>query len=120
MTTNSRTELKADFETHWKLCDDVGTSGFYPFAIDENRNVHARQFPKRAGYHEDPAGVAASALGAYLAVHQVFGLSGDGWKSYRVIQGVAMGRPSVIRSEVFIEDNEIRRTRIKGSAIVDS
>jgi PhzF family phenazine biosynthesis protein len=114
-------QLKPDFETLWKLCDDVGTSGFYPFGIDENGNVQARQFPKRAGYNEDPAtGVAASALGAYLAAHQVFGHSGDGWQSYRVIQGVAMGRPSVIRSEVFVEDNEIRRTRIKGSAIVDS
>ncbi len=39
--------------------------------------------------------------------HQVFGLSGDGCPSYRVIQGVTMGRPSVIRSEVFIKNGEI-------------
>ena len=114
-------QIKPDFDYLWKFCDDVGTSGFYPFAIDENNNVHARQFPKRAGYNEDPAtGVAASTLGAYLAAHEVFGHSDDGWQSYRVIQGVAMGRPSVIRSEVFIEDSEIRRTRIKGSAVENS
>ena len=110
--------LEPDFEYIWRLCDDVNTSGFYPFAIDEIGDVHARQFPKRAGYNEDPAtGVAASALGAYLAAQRVLGKSDHGWQSYRVIQGVAMGRPSVIRSEVFIEDREIRRTRIKGSAV---
>ena len=113
-------QLEPNYEELWRLCDDVGTSGFYPFAFDENGHVHARQFPNRAGYNEDPAtGVAASALGAYLALHRILGDPGEGWQSYRVIQGVAMGRPSVIRSEVFIEDGEIRRTRITGSALED-
>lgn len=116
-TVATLNQLEPNYEELWRLCDDVGASGFYPFALDENGNVHARQFPKRAGYNEDPAtGVAASALGAYLATHRV--LEGDaGWQSYRIIQGVAMGRPSVIRSEVFIEDGKIKRTRIIGSAV---
>jgi PhzF family phenazine biosynthesis protein len=114
-------DLKPNFKHLWELCDEFNTSGFYPFAIEQNRKqcVHARQFPKRAGYNEDPAtGVAASALGAYLTKHKVLGPLKDGWNSYKVIQGVIMGRPSIIISETFIQENEIIRTRIKGNALV--
>ena len=76
----------------------------------------ARQFPKRAGYNEDPAtGVAASALGAYLARHQVLPVA-EGWNRYTVMQGFAMGRPSVIYSEIQIEDSSITGTRVRGMA----
>lgn len=112
--------LKPDFEYLWKLCDEFNITGFYPFVIEKNSEqcVYARQFPKRAGYNEDPAtGVAASALGAYLTKNKVFGPFQDGWDSYKVIQGVAMGRPSIIISETFIQENEIIRTRIKGNAL---
>ncbi|MEZ2737170.1 PhzF family phenazine biosynthesis protein, partial [Aneurinibacillus aneurinilyticus] len=83
--------------------------------------VQARQFPKRAGYNEDPAtGVAASALGAYLTENKVFYPLKDGWNSYKIIQGIAMGRPSIIKSETFIQENKIIRTRVKGNAIENS
>lgn len=113
-------QLRPNFDYLWNLCDEVNTSGFYPFAFEQNskRSVQARQFPKRAGYNEDPAtGVAASALGAYLTEHNVYGLSNSGWNSFRIIQGVAMGRPSIINSETFIQENEIIRNRIKGNAL---
>ncbi|MDO4943402.1 MAG: PhzF family phenazine biosynthesis isomerase [Lachnospiraceae bacterium] len=68
--------LNLDFPYLWELCDKYGTTGFYPFTQEHMETgeivYHARQFPKRAGYNEDPAtGVAASALGAYLAQFDV-------------------------------------------------
>ncbi|MFQ3544613.1 PhzF family phenazine biosynthesis isomerase [Halobacillus rhizosphaerae] len=113
--------LNPNFEYLWELCDQFRTTGFYPFAIEPNSKncVQARQFPKRAGYDEDPAtGVAASALGAYLAENKYFSQLMEGWNRYRIIQGVAMGRPSIIQSEIFIQNNQIIKTLVKGNAKV--
>jgi len=111
--------LQPDFEYLWDLCDQYDTTGFYPFAqeVEDGRPVfYARQFPKRAGYPEDPAtGVAASALGAYLTRHRVLPVA-EGWNSFTIRQGEAMGKPSVIGSACFVEHGEITRTRVSGSA----
>lgn len=112
--------LRPDFEYLWQLCDDYDTTGFYPFApgrgADGTPVFFARQFPKRAGYDEDPAtGVAASALGAYLV--QAAGMPAQqGWNSFKILQGFAMGKPSIITSEIFLEGDKITATRIKGNA----
>ncbi|MET3508081.1 PhzF family phenazine biosynthesis protein [Halalkalibacter oceani] len=111
--------LQPDFDYLWKLCDEFNTTGFYPFALEPESgwSVQARQFPKRAGYNEDPAtGVAACALGAYLTANKVFSPLKAGWNSYRIIQGVAMERPSVIQAETFLKDDRMTRTRVKGNA----
>ncbi|WP_022792341.1 PhzF family phenazine biosynthesis protein [Marinococcus halotolerans] len=111
--------LQPDFNYLWDLCDEFNTTGFYPFAVSQQHEkyVQARQFPQRAGYPEDPAtGVAASALGAYLTAHKVLPPVEEGWNTFRIIQGVAMGKPSMIESETFVQDNQIVNTRIKGSA----
>lgn len=113
--------LQPDFEYLWELCDKYDTTGFYPFAMEkeqDNTVFFARQFPKRAGYPEDPAtGVAASALGAYLAQHQVLPIH-SGWNRYTIKQGFAMGRPSIIHSDIKLEAQQITATRICGSAYI--
>ena len=88
--------LVPDFARMKALCEILGSTGLYPFAIsDEAPNTfEARQFPKASGYPEDPAtGVAAAAL--------AFGLLAAGRVSkagrLRILQGRAMGRPSAIR-----------------------
>lgn len=111
--------LKPDFEYLWELCDKYETTGFYPFAVenvDGKEIYHARQFPKRAGYQEDPAtGVAASALGAYLT--EVFPAKVvDGWNEFLIVQGVAMGKASCIRSGTLVENSIITATKITGQA----
>ncbi|MDR2695326.1 MAG: PhzF family phenazine biosynthesis isomerase [Deltaproteobacteria bacterium] len=113
--------LDPDFECLWNVCDEYETTGFYPFAPgkDDKGNpvFFSRQFPKRAGYPEDPAtGVAASGLGAYLAHTGGYLPVKDGWNSYTILQGFAMGKPSVITSEVLLEGKQFIRTRIKGNA----
>ncbi len=110
--------LRPDFERLWALCDTYDTTGFYPFATDSGR-IWARQFPKRAGYNEDPAtGVAACALGAYLVEHAVFGEKTEGWHNLDIEQGHAMGRPSLIEVGVRVEQGQVVCTRMSGRAMI--
>ena len=111
--------LEPDFGRLWALCDEYETTGFYPFTLktrNSETDAEARQFPKKAGYAEDPAtGVAACALGAYLAR---YARSGEGWRDFRIEQGRAMGRPSVLVARMLLGPNGIERTRIDGSATI--
>ena len=111
--------LDPDYEALWDVCDRYNTTGFYPFAIEKENGetvIYARQFPNRSGYLEDPAtGVAASALGAYLTLHQLLPVH-EGWNSYTIRQGEAMGRPSIIGSDILVEEGKITRTRVRGTA----
>ncbi|MBQ7534330.1 MAG: PhzF family phenazine biosynthesis isomerase [Stomatobaculum sp.] len=111
--------LEPDFEQLWNLCDHYDTTGFYPFAIEEEKDgpvIYARQFPKRAGYPEDPAtGVAASALSAYLVQYHVMPVR-EGWNCFTIRQGEAMGRPSVIGADCLVEEGKIIKTRVCGNA----
>ena len=113
--------LEPDYEYLWEVCDKYDVSGFYPYAVQEENGspvFYARQFPQRAGYPEDPAtGVAASALSAYLTAHRLIPVS-EGWNAITVKQGESMGKPSVIGADCFVENGEITRTRVRGSAYI--
>jgi trans-2,3-dihydro-3-hydroxyanthranilate isomerase len=88
--------LQPDFPALEALCERYGSTGCYPFALSASGRyqVAARQFPVRNGYPEDPAtGVAAGALAAYLDGQ---GLGPAAAGGYRIAQGRAMGRPSLI------------------------
>ena len=114
--------LQPDFETLWSLCDTYATTGFYPFTTaggDPGTHAWTRQFPKRAGYNEDPAtGVAACALGAYFVQYALFGGKDEGWHNLKIEQGHAMGRPSIIKVGVCVEHECIVATRMSGYARV--
>jgi PhzF family phenazine biosynthesis protein len=114
--------IQPDFEKLWSLCDRYATTGFYPFTTEGgNAGTHAwaRQFPKRAGYDEDPAtGVAACALGAYLVQYAPFGGRDEGWHNFNIEQGHAMGRPSIIEVGARLEHGRIVATRMSGRARV--
>ena len=115
-------QLQPDFERLWALCDEYNTTGFYPFTrgVDKDANhAQARQFPKRAGYNEDPAtGVAACALAAYLVQYAVFGEKNEGWHNFAIEQGHAMGRASIIEVAARVEHGRIVATRMSGGAKV--
>ncbi|KAJ5923502.1 hypothetical protein N7454_008747 [Penicillium verhagenii] len=89
--------LRPDPEAIVRVCESVDSTGLYPYVVLDaaEQLFEARQFPRSAGYVEDPAtGIAAAAL--------VFGLVGDGCgivaeKPVRVRQGWAMGKASEIR-----------------------
>lgn len=112
--------LDPDLEYLWSLCDRYETTGFYPFASEtdaEGRTEFcARQFPKRAGYPEDPAtGLAAAALGSYIAAHRIVPVS-EGWNTYMIRQGEAMGKPSRMRAMILVENGGITATKVCGRA----
>jgi trans-2,3-dihydro-3-hydroxyanthranilate isomerase len=82
------------------LCDALGSTGLYPFAVDRTQplEVHARQFPRSSGYPEDAATGIAAAATLYGALH--YGLLAHGASGMTVYQGYAMGKPSCIRVEM--------------------
>jgi len=113
-------QLEPNFEELWDVCDRYETSGFYPFAPEncgKSGFYSARQFPRRAGYNEDPAtGVAACALGAYLAKYHS---QANGLQEFEILQGYAMGRPSRLTVGIFTEHGVIIKSYVSGLAILD-
>jgi PhzF family phenazine biosynthesis protein len=105
--------LQPDHRALWSLCDELEATGFYPFTRDASgADAAARQFPRDAGYDEDPAtGVAACALGAYLTTAS----GADGWNAWTIAQGRAMGRPSLITAESLRTGDGIAATRVGGT-----
>jgi PhzF family phenazine biosynthesis protein len=110
--------LAPDFEALWELCDTQRATGLYPFTRRTNKRnaeAEARQFPLRAGFPEDAAtGVAAAALGAYLARYDLACQTGH--HEFRIAQGYAMGAPSLIEAIADCADGGVNRTAIRGTA----
>ncbi len=108
--------LRPDIPALWEQCRRLGVTGAYPFTLAaEGADAAARQFPVDAGYDEDPAtGVAACALGAYLARR----LDADGRHEWTIAQGRAMGRPSLITAQALREGGSVTGTRVGGAAYV--
>jgi trans-2,3-dihydro-3-hydroxyanthranilate isomerase len=78
--------------------------------------VAARMFAPALGIAEDPAtGAAAAALGGYLAAHQ---RRVEGWTRWRIRQGEAMGRPSLIHLRTELREGALRRVEVGGSAVL--
>lgn len=95
--------LQPDFASMEALCESIGSTGLYPYAlagstVQGDPVVAARQFPKSSGYPEDAAtGIAAAALWGHLAATGVIAIGTPGpGVVCNVRQGDAMGRPSVI------------------------
>ncbi len=86
--------LKPDFGRVEWICEKIGSTGLYPFAVSGSNIFDARQFPKSSGYPEDAAtGIAAAALAfGLLEAGQATATGG----AIRVRQGRAMGRDSEI------------------------
>jgi trans-2,3-dihydro-3-hydroxyanthranilate isomerase len=112
--------LQPNDERLCALCEASEVSGLYPFVRETDMSdttAEARQFPLRAGFTEDPAtGVAAAALGAYLTRHDRDCV--DGQHEFRIAQGRAMGRPSLIEVLIDCARGQIIRTAIRGRAEV--
>lgn len=98
--------LKPDFARMEGLCERIGSTGLYPYAVSSKdaQIVDARQFPKSSGYPEDAAtGIAAAAL--------AFGLLANGMveatdRPITIRQGRAMQRPSEILVRFRLQDGQ--------------
>lgn len=82
---------------------------------DAPHAFRARMFAPELGITEDPAtGGAAAAFAGVLARFEALQ---DGWHTLPILQGVEMGRPSLIGLEVNIEAGQLAGARIAGKAV---
>ncbi len=109
--------LRPDFARIEALCDDLGSTGLYPYAaVDFQRRIfEARQFPRASGYREDAAtGIAASALAFGLLGHHLVTASEAPISIY---QGRAMGQLSRIEVSFQHSDAMVSGCWITGDVV---
>jgi trans-2,3-dihydro-3-hydroxyanthranilate isomerase len=81
-------------------------------------DVRARMFAPFDGVPEDPAtGSANCALAGLLSHH---GAAADGTTSWRIAQGVEMGRPSVLEASAEKRGGVVVATRVGGASVMVS
>ena len=96
-----------------------GCLDVYLFTAEVERpgaTYHTRMFAPTMGIAEDPATGAAAA--AFAGVLHRYGQLTDGSHSYRLEQGVEMGRPSLIDLEIDVADGALHAARIGGNTVV--
>lgn len=77
-------------------------------------DIQARMFAPAHGIVEDPAtGSAAVALAGLLASEA----RGDGWRRWRIGQGIEMGRPSLLLARARRERDRVVEARVAGAAV---
>jgi len=82
--------------------------------LDADHDFHARMFAPGMGVFEDPAtGSAAAAFAGLLAADLP-----DGEHAYAIEQGHEMGRPSLMRLTLTMNDGKLESAAIGGEAVV--
>jgi len=100
------------------LSDALGATEIFVYARadrQEAHSFHARMFAPEIGIAEDPA--TGSAAAAFAGVLARFEDLPEGWHTLPILQGVEMGRPSLIGLEVNIENGALAGARIAGKAV---
>ena len=83
---------------------------------DDGAFTYSRMFAPQFGVVEDPAtGSASGPLGAYLVKHQL--VAADEARRMINLQGVKMGRPSVIHISIESADAVVSRVRVGGTSV---
>jgi len=83
---------------------------------DDGYDVRARMFAPFDGVPEDPAtGSAAACLGGLLSHYNEVA---DGTLTWRIAQGVEMGRPSALVAEADKTDGHVVATRVGGHSVM--
>jgi trans-2,3-dihydro-3-hydroxyanthranilate isomerase len=81
-------------------------------------DIHARMFAPLSGVPEDPATGSANCALAGLLAH--YSEKSNGSFSWRIAQGVEMGRPSTLIARAEKSDGAVQTTRIGGAAVLVS
>ncbi len=81
-------------------------------------DIRARMFAPFDGVPEDPATGSANCALAGLLSH--YGDARDGSVSWRIAQGVEMGRPSVLQASADKRDGVVVATRVGGTSVLVS
>jgi trans-2,3-dihydro-3-hydroxyanthranilate isomerase len=96
----------------------IGAPSVFLYARADASDAHAfraRMFAPKFGITEDPA--TGSAAAAFAGVAARFEGLGEGWTNLPILQGVEMGRPSLIGLEIQMTEGKLSGVRISGKAV---
>lgn len=115
-------ELKPDFPALAELSRklNVETSNVFTLqTVNPGFQVHSRDFCPAIGNLEEAAsGTTNGALSCYLIKNKAIpGIPRNGSIKIMAEQGYEMGRPSIIQSEIQLQDHEIKEVKVGGTAI---
>jgi trans-2,3-dihydro-3-hydroxyanthranilate isomerase len=85
-------------------------------SVDPGHDLHARMFAPALGVAEDPA--TGSAAAAFTGLYAAASRLAEGEHAVAIEQGYEMGRPSLIRLTIEIEEGKVVSASIGGSAVV--
>ncbi|WP_434362130.1 PhzF family phenazine biosynthesis protein [Parasalinivibrio latis] len=104
-----------DFEAISKYCETHNLLAFHLFEYtidDDEHKIHGRNFAPLVGINEECAtGTANGALACYLT-KQIPSLGPD----YALFQGRAMGRESLIKVQLELDDDQVNAVNVGGKA----
>ena len=106
---------KPDTKTHERILPPIGTDAVYVYCRGATpQEIHARMFSPLDGIVEDPAtgSAAAATISMLAALRPEFA----GEMSWRIEQGVEMGRPSLISGRTEKADGIVTAVHIGGFA----
>lgn len=110
-------KAKPNVAAHERLLPPIGTDAVFAYAEgDGPEELHARMFSPLDSITEDPAtGSAAAATLAFLAAQRP---GRDSEITWRITQGVDMGRPSLILGRTAKRDGVVTAVHLGGQAII--
>jgi trans-2,3-dihydro-3-hydroxyanthranilate isomerase len=110
-------KAKPSLAAHERVLPPIGTDAVFAYARgDAAEELHARMFSPLDSIAEDPAtGSAAAATLAFLAAQRP---ARDAEITWRITQGVDMGRPSLILGRTAKRDGVVTAVHLGGQAVV--
>jgi trans-2,3-dihydro-3-hydroxyanthranilate isomerase len=97
---------------------EAGVGAVHVFAREGTGAARARTFAPAFGIAEDPAtGSAVGPLGGYLLAHDALAPDERGVTRLEVIQGIEMGRPSLLFVEVDGTPEAVGAVRVAGACV---
>jgi len=113
--------LSPNYHDLAELSKQIRCNGFFVFTFDSDQEdtlTYGRMFAPAIGINEDPVtGKANGPLGGYLVHNKIVNYE-NGLFVFNGRQGVAIGRPGVVKVSVKIENGKPVLIQIKGDAVV--
>jgi trans-2,3-dihydro-3-hydroxyanthranilate isomerase len=97
---------------------DVMPDVYFYTRVTDGFDIRARMFAPLSGVPEDPATGSANCALAGLLAH--YSQDADGSFTWRIAQGVEMGRPSTLIARAEKKDGVVQTTRIGGASVLVS
>lgn len=109
---------------NFKLISDISenfeSTGYHVFTLETlyGNTAHCRNFaPLYAIDEESATGTASGAMAGYLISNKLVNIS-EGINHFTFEQGYTMKRPSEIKAQIEIKDNEVTRVIVGGKSII--